>query len=83
MADIASDTFPSPSQLLRTGGYSEHTGDTVKRYMEIRNTNNMADIASDTFLSPSQLLRTGGYSEHMYRGYSQQIQGNKEYKQYG
>ncbi len=43
----------------------------------------MADIASDTFPSPSQLLRTGGYSEHIYRGYSQQIQGNKEYKQYG
>ncbi len=82
MADIASDTFPSPSQLLHTGGYSEHTGDTVNRYREIRKTNNMSDIASYTIPSPSQLLHTGGYSEHAYLGNSQQIQGNKEYKQY-
>jgi hypothetical protein len=52
MADIASATFPSPSQLLHTEGYSEHTGDTVNRYREIRNTNNMSDIASDTFFHP-------------------------------
>ncbi len=52
MADIASDTFPSPGQLLRTRGYSEHTGDTVNRYREIRITNNISDIASDTFFHP-------------------------------
>jgi hypothetical protein len=53
MADIASDTFPSPSQLLRTGGYSEHTGDTVKRYRGIRNKNKTwLIIASDTVFRP-------------------------------